>query len=367
MASRLVIDEFGGVSFVDDTPYVEPVAVVYTPPPAPIAYGSLAEVQASMSGGVYHHYSNGSNDWDVINGVLYVWSGSAPPDVRAAYRPATQAEIDYILKPDPTGGSDFSNILTGLAFIAGGAIATGGLDFGAITDSVSQAFSPAVAAPEAAVPIIGAEAEVVSIAGTVAPEAATLSEAATADIALGGVGGSAAAESLLPFFAPAVVVPVTAVASVVAEASQQSLTLSQAATADIALGGTGGTVAGEALLPFFEPAYVATAIAGGAAAAEVASTAGAVTTAATTAATALTGSTALDRLLTSLTGTTLGSLLQNEINKPLTPPIDPGQPPVITGGFTLPSGLPGLVLLGVGGILIFKLMGTHHHKLKVHK
>lgn len=106
----------------------------------------LDEIKASMAGrwnGMGQQYAgvdegggyvqpsvyNGGG-WQIINGKLYDWNGNSPAEVRGAYPAASAAEMEEAQRPDPKGGSDFANIMTGLAFVGGGAALTGAFSGG---------------------------------------------------------------------------------------------------------------------------------------------------------------------------------------------------------------------------------------------
>src|SRR5688572_11275365 len=75
--------------------------------------------------------ANGQNVASILNGKLFVFEPSKfDPSSVAGIQGLTLAspqEMAEAMQPDPKGGSDLSNILTGVGFIAGGAALTGGL------------------------------------------------------------------------------------------------------------------------------------------------------------------------------------------------------------------------------------------------
>ena len=96
----------------------------------------LDEIRAA--GSVYHHFTPNGNDWDVVNGKVYNYTGAPiPPEVLDTFPSASPQDVQNIQDPhgpgNGEGGSDLSNILTGAGFILGGSGLAGALGASGMT------------------------------------------------------------------------------------------------------------------------------------------------------------------------------------------------------------------------------------------
>ena len=169
-----------------------------------VVEGSIEHITSVLAaGGEYHHRGpSGEEEWMILPNeqrqpTLWDLKGTAPSEVKSLVRAATPQDIHYFTTPDSSGGSDLSNILSGLAFIGGGyGLGAAGLLPGATAGTAAAATS----IPTWAQPMAGAVADTGFGAGTVATTAGTaeatglgLSEILSSPVAKAlSLGGSAA-------------------------------------------------------------------------------------------------------------------------------------------------------------------------------